>query len=228
MKSIKDSLGVANKGLAERMARDEQHKPPTELSAAEMERRLREKAELYERIKRGEVAVNDDENDERGYLVDFVRKGYLEQEEAETDLRGRGDDEGRGSIDAIRERERLHWERAAQQGTTIIVVIHTEKCAEEEAERKKRADISMVEQIREQTLRGRAKAEEMKKRRQRLMEQRLERIKGNLGKGAGNDDGKKSGDEEEEEDESEESSVAEPYDPFDEADEDDHKALPAK
>lgn len=118
VKSLRDALGVSNKGLAERLARDEQQKAPADMTPEDIERRLREKAELYHRIKRGEVDVNDDD-DERGYLVDFVKKGYLEQEEEDSRDR-RGPD---GSLplymqseDVRREQDRQAWERSVQQG----------------------------------------------------------------------------------------------------------------
>lgn len=118
VKSLKDALGVSNKGLSERLARDEQQKAPTDMTPEEIERRLRDKAELYHRIKRGEVAVNDDD-DERGYLVDFVKKGYLEQEEE--DARDRRGPDGSlpmymQSEDVRREQDRQAWERSVQQG----------------------------------------------------------------------------------------------------------------
>lgn len=104
-----------------------------ELAPEERERRLRQKAEMYEKLKRGEIALNDDDDDERGYMVDFVRKGYLEQEAEERDRRAaRGDSDGPSflvSDDMLREQERKNWERLVEQGTRVFSLLMRYCCS---------------------------------------------------------------------------------------------------
>lgn len=81
---------------------------------------LERKAQLYEKLVRGELS---DEDDREKYNVDFLRKGYLEDEFKELESRGREDqceirDDGPPEVSVVDRRTGIGWNTDKVGGIT--------------------------------------------------------------------------------------------------------------
>ncbi|PNW75358.1 hypothetical protein CHLRE_12g523832v5 [Chlamydomonas reinhardtii] len=162
-----------NTGVEERDRRDKLEVKTTADRVGECYAALERKAQLYEKLARGEL---DDEGEQ--YEVDFLRKGGAAEEEAGGGEGRRGGDlvdtmlqavSGTGGMmtaDMARERERRDWERDQQR---IM--------ADEEAEERRRKQKEALLWLGEQTREERQRAEAVKVRKEEAVRSKREELK---------------------------------------------------
>ncbi|KAK3238233.1 hypothetical protein CYMTET_51741 [Cymbomonas tetramitiformis] len=156
-----------NGGVEERDRKDMLHTLPED-PTSQCFQALERKAALYEKIARGEIPDNEDL-----YNVDFVRKGYLEDdppEHSRIDLPRSYDEHGTGGMlsdDMQMARDRVSWEEESR------------RTMQEEKEREQRRE-QQKERIQEQaqkTRDGRERVQSLKERRASQVDRNRERLK---------------------------------------------------
>mmetsp|Transcript_13075 Transcript_13075/g.22141 ORF Transcript_13075/g.22141 Transcript_13075/m.22141 type:complete len:300 (-) Transcript_13075:328-1227(-) len=158
----------ANSGVESRDKQDKLQLKST--TTADCYLALEKKAALYERIARGEVVHDDDV-----YNVDFVRKGYLEDEPPSSSS-SRHDDDGDGnrhgiggmtSTDMEMQREREAWEAEVEAA----------HAAETQSEDRRRESKQNLKEIHAEAKDQREKTQSLKERRTAQAERNRERLK---------------------------------------------------
>ncbi|GLC72113.1 hypothetical protein PLESTF_001205300 [Pleodorina starrii] len=157
-----------NAGVEERDRRDRLEVKSTADRIGECYAALERKAQLYEKLARGEV----DDDDEQ-YEVDFLRKGEEgpsgrppPDEPLDTMLQAVSGTGGMLSADMQRERERRNWEQEQERAL-----------ADEEADARRRRQKEELLSLGEQTREERQRAEALKARKDEATRSRREELK---------------------------------------------------
>ncbi|KAG2453535.1 hypothetical protein HYH02_001754 [Chlamydomonas schloesseri] len=167
-----------NTGVEERDRRDRLEVKTTADRVGECYAALERKAQLYEKLARGEL-----DDDAEQYEVDFLRKGTAGPEEdgpggtgrragggggdpVDTMLQAVSGTGGMMSADMARERERRDWEREQER---IL--------ADEEAEARRRKQKEALLYLGEQTREERQRAEAVKSRKEEAVRSKREELK---------------------------------------------------
>ncbi|CAM6055555.1 unnamed protein product [Sphagnum tenellum] len=159
-----DAFSKKNSGVEERASRDKLQLKAVK-DGSESYAALEKKAELYDKLLRGEVS---DEEEKEKYSVDFLKKGYLEDEfkEMERERRGEPVDNLRkdtetanpAGVDVEKQRLGVGWRPGTTTGLT--------------QEQKQ-----IIREVNEETIEAREKSSSLKQRRQMQAEKNREKLR---------------------------------------------------
>ncbi|GAB4814042.1 hypothetical protein N2152v2_001088 [Parachlorella kessleri] len=161
-KGLAGLLERSNAGVAERDSKDRLEIKTTSDRAAEAYAALERKAQLYERLARGE-AVDDDAR----FEVDFLLKEREAPAVDTAELAAYTQTGGMSSADMAQERERRAWEDQAHETMAAA------ERREEERERRRQ----VLDEVIDETEADKQRAAELKQRRQAAEQQKREKLK---------------------------------------------------